>query len=175
MYTNIYPFFLECEKHTTSYMLKTLYKSLTFGKGAHIIFKKNKNVLITVNGEFDIPTTYSEEERFKIEKLLDVEHFEIESKKRKEARTTWSSIRKKDKCKLFYNYVAFLPLPLTDKITLISFIMLAMRLKLVNNEDVEYNGEYITGLSPKILNINVHALLMTDQACISIYPYVVSS
>ena len=171
MYTNIYPFFLECEKHTKSSMLKSLFKALTFGKGGHIISKKNKNVLITVNGEFVIPIVYSEEDRVQLEKMLDVEPFEIESNKLKEARTNWSSIRKKDKLKLFYSYVGTLPIPLMDKIKLSHFIILAMFLKLITNEDVEYNGEYITGLSSKIFKTNLYDLLMTDQICSSVYPY----
>ena len=171
MYTNIYPFFLECEKHTESSMLKLLFKSLTFGKGGHIISKKNKNVLITVNGEFVIPTKYSNDERLQLEKLLDIEPFETESEKLKEARTKWSSIKKKDKLKLFYDYVATLPIPLENKIKLSRFIILAVFLKLINNEDVEYNGECITGLSSKILKTNLYELLMTDQICSSVYPY----
>jgi hypothetical protein len=155
-------------------MLKSLFKSLTFGKGGHIVSKKNKNVLITVNGEFVIPNTYSEEERLKLEKMLDVEPFETESKKLKETRTNWSSIRKKDKLKLFYNYVSSLPIPLSDKIKLSRFIILGTFLKLISNEDVEYNGEHITCLSDKILKTNIYDLLMTDQNCSSVYPYVVS-
>lgn len=174
MYTNIYPFFLECEKHTKSKMLKTLFKSLTFGKGGHIVSKKAKNVLITVNGEFVIPNTYSEIERLKLEKLLDVEPLETENNKCKETRTSWSSIRKKDKLKLFYNYVSSLSIPLPDKIKLSRFIILALFLKLINNEDVEYNGEIITCLSDKILKTNLYDLLMTDQTCSMIYPYSVS-
>ena len=174
MYTNIYPFFLECQKHTQSPMLKSLFKSLTFGKGGHIISKKNTNILITVNGEFVIPIVYSEEERLKLEKMLNFEPFENESKKLKEARTNWSSIRKKDKLKLFYNYVSSLPIPVQDKIKLSRFIILAVFLKLIGNEDVEYNGEQITCLSDKILKTNLYDLLMTDQNCNSIYPYNIS-
>lgn len=171
MYPNIYPFFLECEKHTKSPMLKLLFKSLTFGKCGHIVLKKNKNVLITVNGEFVIPNIYSDEDRLKLEKLLDVEPFETENKKLKETRTSWCSIRKKDKLKLFYNYISSLSIPLQDKIKLTRFVILALFLKLITNEDVEYNGEYITSLSDKILKTNLYDLLMTDQICSSIYPY----
>lgn len=174
MYTNIHPFFLECEKNTKSQMLKYLFKSLTFGKGGHIVSKKNKNVLITVNGEFIIPATYSEEEMLKLEKMLDVDPFETESKKLKESRTNWASIRKKDKLKLFYHYISSLSIPLQDKIKLSRFIILALFLKLISTEDVEYNGEYITCLSDKILKTNLFELLMTDQTCSSIYPYTVS-
>lgn len=173
MYTNIYPFFLECEKHTKSPMLKSLFKALTFGKGGHIISKKNKNVLITVNGEFVIPNAYSEEDRLQLEKMLDVEPLETESDKLKEARTNWSSIRKKDKLKLFYNYVGTLPISLVDKIKLSRFIILAVFLKLITNEDVEYNGEYITGLSSKIFKSDLYCLLMTDQTCSGVYPYTI--
>jgi len=171
MYTNIYPFFLECEKHTKSPMLKSLFKALTFGKGGRIVSKKNKNVLITVNGEFVIPNEYSEEDMLQLEKMLDMKQFEIESDKLKETRTTWSSIRKKDKLKLFYNYVGTLPIPLIDKIKLSRFIILAMFLKLITNEDVEYNGEYITGLSSKMFKTDLYDLLMTDQICSGVYPY----
>lgn len=173
MYNHIYPFFLECEKHTKSPMLKSLFKALTFGKGGHIISKKNKNVLITVNGEFVIPSTYSDEDRLQLEKMLDIEPFETESNKLKETRANWSSIRKKDKLKLFYNYVSTLPIPLMDKIKLSRFIILAMFLKLITNEDVEYNGEYITGLSSKIFKTDLYDLLMTDQICNSVYPYTI--
>jgi hypothetical protein len=155
-------------------MLKSLYKSLTFGEGGHIVLKKNKNVLITINGEFIIPSVYSEEEMLKLEKMLDIESFETENNKLKETRTTWSSIRKKDKLKLFYNYVSSLPIPLADKIKLSRFIILALFLKLISNEDVEYNGEHITFLSDKLLKTNIYDLLMTDQVCSNVYPYIVS-
>lgn len=173
MYNHIYPFFLECEKHTKSPMLKSLFKALIFGKGGHIISKKNKNVLITVNGEFVIPSTYSDEDRLQLEKMLDIESFETESNKLKETRSNWSSIRKKDKLKLFYNYVSTLPIPLMDKIQLSRFIILAVFLKLITNEDVEYNGEYITGLSSKIFKTNLYDLLITDQICNNVFPYTI--
>lgn len=154
-------------------MLKAVFKALTFGKGGHIISKKNKNVLITVNGEFVIPVAYSKEDMLQLEKMLDIEPFETESNKLKEARTNWSSIRKKDKLRLFYNYVGTLPIPLGDKIKLSRFIILATFLKLITNEDVEYNGEYITGLSSKIIKTDLYDLLMTDQICSSVYPYTI--
>ena len=159
---NIYPFFLECIEKSTSSYLKACLGGLVFGKGGHIIKRKNKHILITVNGEFVIPCKYSESEHLKLEHLLWSEAcFENLSAQIKGGRTTWPTVRKKDKVHLINKFVSSLTLPLQQKRNLSGLLILALFLKLFNINDIHYNGEEIVDISTKLItnDLQLHQLI----------------
>jgi hypothetical protein len=146
----MFPFFIECSKYYQKdpYKQKFLQK-LAFGHGIHIIKRKDKNILVTANGEFVIPKTYSEKTRIELEsKLWQVNEFTKLGECIKETRSTWHTARKKDKMYLIYKYVAALPnMTTSEKMIISNILILALLLKLIKPVDIEYANS-------KIVNIN---------------------
>ena len=62
MNNNVYPFFIECSKYYEDQPYKQLLlQQFAFGHGGSFIIKrKDKNILVTPDGEFVIPSLYSE-------------------------------------------------------------------------------------------------------------------
>ncbi|MGL5961108.1 MAG: hypothetical protein ACRCZ0_04080 [Cetobacterium sp.] len=62
MNNNVYPFFIECSKYYQDQPYKQLLlQQFAFGRGGSFIIKrKDKNILVTPDGEFVIPSLYSE-------------------------------------------------------------------------------------------------------------------
>jgi hypothetical protein len=148
---DIYPFFLECAEKTTSLYLKNCFTFLAFGKGGHIIERKNISVLVLPSSEFIIPKTYSPNEHEKIEKWLQPEPW-FKTQNINTSRNTWASVRKKDKINLINKFVASLDLELQQKRSLCTVLILALFLKAISVDDISYDGEKITEISLKFLN-----------------------
>jgi hypothetical protein len=146
---NIYPFFLECSKRQTDKIRKQYLEKLTFGRGALIMSKPAGKVLVTSSGEFIIPTSYTEKARQKLERLLwdtnsDYSKMEEEIK---ESRKTWTNVKKRDKLHIIDQFVIDQKLPvLKERRLLKSIITIALILKLIQNQDIEYQNFTITKL-----------------------------
>lgn len=148
---DIYPFFLECAEKTTSLYLKNCFNFLAFGKGGHIIERKNMDVLVLPASEFIIPKTYSQKDHEKIEKWLQSDLW-FKTQSETVSRNTWSSVRKKDKINLINKFVASLDLELQQKRNLCTVLTLSLFLKAITADDISYDGEQITEISLKFLN-----------------------
>jgi len=164
MKLNIYPFFLECSKYCNLKYKKT-FQNLAFGKGGHIINKKGKNILVTTNGEFIIPIEYSESARVQLEKLLwsSNQAFEEIADQIQKTRLTWSTIRKKDKANLLYQHISLMDLSTAKKANLCSLIMLALFLKLINQNDIIYDGKKVSYISEDLMKPNLHLRITENE------------
>ena len=101
---NVFPFFIECSKHYQDEPHKQKFlQKLAFGHGIHIIKRKDKNILVTANGEFTIPTVYSDKALKDLAgKLWEVNDFTRLGDCVEDMRQTWHTARKKDKIYLLY-------------------------------------------------------------------------
>lgn len=99
---NMFPFFIECSKHYQNEPHKQKFlQKLAFGHGIHIIKRKDKSILVTSNGEFVIPTVYSDKARRDLaSKLWEVNDFTRLGDCIEDTRRTWHTARKKDKIDL---------------------------------------------------------------------------
>jgi hypothetical protein len=150
---NVYPFFIECSKFYSDPHKKKLLQELAFGRGGGFIIKrKEKNILVTSNGEFIIPSTYSDEARLDLDKKLWKRgEFEQMQNDIKNARSVWSTTKKKDKLHLLYKYIAELDLPLDRKSELCSLITLVLLLKIIKPSDIVYKDFVIESISDHLL------------------------
>jgi hypothetical protein len=147
---NMFPFFLECSKHYQNEPHKHKFlQRLAFGHGILIIKRKDKNILVTGNGEFIIPTIYSENAHKDLEKKLWVKNeFTKLADCLEETRRTWTTVRKKDKVFLLFKYVAALPdLTKLEKILLCNMVLLALFLKMIKPTDVEFRDSKIVSIN----------------------------
>lgn len=142
---NVYPFFIECSKYYSDPHKQKFLRQLAFGKGGGLIInRKDKNILITSDGEFVIPLFYSDEARLELEKKLwKCDDFEKMQEDIKNMRTLWSTTKKKDKLFLFYKYIASLDFSMNEKIVLCNLITLTLLLKIIKPTDVVYKNYVI--------------------------------
>lgn len=151
---NIYPFFIECSKYYSDQPHKQkLLQQFAFGKGGGFIIKrKDKDILVTSDGEFTIPTEYSDESRFELDKKLwKMDDFEQMQLDIKNMRSLWSTTKKKDKLYLFYKYIAKLNLSLFEKVLLCNLITLTLLLKLVKPSDIIYKNYVLENINDNLL------------------------
>lgn len=149
----LYPFFIECSKYYNNQPYKKkILEQFAFGNGA-LIFKKNKkDVLITSEGEFIIPSIYSDESRMELENKIwkNDEFFKMQNII-KEYRNLWVNIKKKDKLYLIYQYIASLNLEYKDKILASNLIKFLLFLKILSNSnDIEYDNYKITKINENL-------------------------
>jgi SepF-like predicted cell division protein (DUF552 family) len=151
---NMFPFFIECSKYYTNepYKQKFLQK-LALGHGIHIIKRKDKHILVTPNGEFVIPYTYSDKARNDLAgKLWQVNEFTRLGDRIEETRQTWHTTRKKDKMYLLYKYISSLPdLTFSQKVINSNILILAMLLKIIKPVDIDYKDSKIQGVNDYLL------------------------
>lgn len=149
---DVYPFFLECSKHEKNPVNKTQFERLAFGKGGMIIEKNGNTVLCTVNGDFIIPTHHTPEKEKEIRDLLvnkNTNYFKMENDI-KEARKTWTNVKKRDKLRIIDHYVVNSDLPtFAEKQLLKSIITIALILKMIQNQDIHYKDFNIEKLNGK--------------------------
>lgn len=157
MNNNMYPFFIECSKHYDDQPHKQrLLQQFAFGRGGSFIVKRNdKNILVTTEGEFVIPSLYSEDARLELDqKLWKYDDYEKMQEDIKSLRATWSTTKKKDKLYLFYKYIASLDnlqFSTNEKIVLCNLITLTLLLKLVKPSDVVYKDFIIQNVNQDLL------------------------
>lgn len=151
---NVFPFFIECSKHYQDepYKQKFLQK-LAFGHGIHIIKRKDKNILVTANGEFIIPAIYSDKARQDLaSKLWEVNDFTRLGKCIEDMRQTWHTARKKDKIYLLYKYVSmFSGLNQSQKKTACNILVLALLLKMIKPVDLDYKDSKVVDVNEDLL------------------------
>jgi len=154
---NMYPFFIECSKHYKDQPHKQrLLQQFAFGRGGSFIVKrKDKNILVTTEGEFVIPSLYSEDARLELDqKLWKYDDYEKMQEDIKSLRATWSTTKKKDKLYLFYKYIASLDnlkFSTNEKIALCHLITLTLLLKLVKPSDIVYKDFVIQSVNKDLL------------------------
>lgn len=151
---NMFPFFIECSKHYQDEPHKQKFlQKLAFGRGIHIIKRKDKNILVTANGEFTIPVNYSD----KAHKDLAIKLWEVNDFTRlgdciEDTRRTWHTARKKDKIYLLYKYVAALPdLTRSQKKVVCNTLVLALLLKMIKPVDLEYENSKVVGVNEDLV------------------------
>ncbi len=147
---NVFPFFIECSKHYQNEPEKCkILQRLAFGHGVHIIKRKDKNILVTANGEFVIPVVYSGKAHKELaNKLWQVNAFTRLEDSIGDTRQTWHTARKKDKIFLLYKYVASLPnIKLRQKMAICNVLILALLLKMIKPADIVY-------MDSKIVDVN---------------------
>lgn len=151
---NMFPFFIECSKHYKDEPHKQKFlQKLAFGHGIHIIKRKGKSILVTPNGEFVIPTVYSDKARRDLaSKLWEVNDFTRLGDCIEDMRQTWHTARKKDKIYLLYKYVASLPnLTRSQKMAVCNILILALLLKMIKPTDLDYRDSKIAGVSEDLM------------------------
>lgn len=144
---NVYPFFIECSEYYSDQPYKQkLLQQFAFGRGGGLIIKrKDKNILVTSDGEFTIPLIYSDDARLELDrKLWKIDDFEKMQDDIKNMRSMWSTTKKKDKLFLFYKYIETLDLSVPKKILLCNLITLTLLLKLVKPSDIVYKNYILT-------------------------------
>lgn len=150
----MFPFFIECSKYYQNepYKQKFLQK-LAFGRGIHIIKRKDKYVLITPNGEFIIPMVYSDQERdILVNKLWEVNDFTRLGDSIQSMRQNWHTTRKKDKIYLLYKYVASLSyMAKPEKIITCHLLILALLLKIIKPSDLDYKNSCIIDMNKDLM------------------------
>lgn len=159
---NVYPFFIECSKyyHDQPYKQRLL-QQFAFGRGGSFIIKrKDRNILVTPEGEFIIPSLYSEDARSELDqKLWKYDDYEKMQEDIKNLRMAWSTTKKKDKLYLFYKYIANLELSTNEKIILCNLITLTLLLKLVRPSDVVYKDFIIQNVNQDLLtDVGIHGI-----------------
>jgi hypothetical protein len=150
----MFPFFIECSKHYQDEPHKQKFlQKLAFGHGIHIIKRRDKSILVMPNGEFVIPTAYSDKARRDLaNKLWDVNDFTRLGDCIEETRQTWHTTRKKDKIYLLYKYVASLTtLPRSQKMAACKILILALLLKMIKPTDLNYSDSKIAGVSENLM------------------------
>jgi hypothetical protein len=151
---NMFPFFIECSKHYQNEPHKKKFlQKLAFGHGILIIKRKDKSILVTPNGEFVIPSVYSDKARSDLaNKLWEVNDFTRLGDCIEETRQTWHTARKKDKIYLLYKYVASLTnITRSQKMVVCNLLILALLLKMIKPTDLDYNGSKIAGVSEDLM------------------------
>jgi len=155
---NMFPFFIECSKHYQNEPHKQRFlQKLAFGQGIHIIKRKDKNILVTANGEFTIPPSYSDKARKTLaDKLWEVNDFTRLGDCIEHLRKTWHTTRKKDKIYLLYKYVASLPLTVSEKKSICNILILALLLKMIKPVDVDYTDSKIKSINKDLLKTETY-------------------
>lgn len=151
---NMFPFFIECSKHYHDEPHKQKFlQKLAFGHGIHIIKRKDKYILVAPNGEFVIPTAYSDQARRDLAcKLWDVNDFTRLGDCIESTRQTWHTTRKKDKIYILYKYVASLAnLSRVQKMAMCNILVLALLLKMIKPMDLEYQDSKITAVNEDLI------------------------
>ena len=151
---NMFPFFIECSKYYQDEPHKQKFlQKLALGHGIHVIKRKDKSILVAPNGEFVIPTVYSDTARLDLaDKLWEVNDFTRLGDCIEDTRQSWHTTRKKDKIYLLYKYVASLPnLTRSEKMGVCNMLILALLLKMIKPADVDYKDSKITGVSKDLM------------------------
>jgi hypothetical protein len=151
---NMFPFFIECSKHYQDEPHKQKFlQKLALGYGVHIIKRKDKSILVTSNGEFVIPTIYSDKARHDLaNKLWEVNDFTRMGDCIEGTRQTWNTTRKKDKIYLLYKYAASLPdLTRSQKMAMCNMLILALLLKMIKPTNIDYSDSKIAGVSKDLV------------------------
>ena len=148
---HFYPFFLECSKYYNDEPVKQkLLHNLTFGKGGLMILK-NK-ILVTPNGEFKIPSTYSLEAHQELDKKLwKKDEYGVMFDDIKETLTSWSTLNKKNKQYLFYKYCAE-NYNYETGLEKCDFLNIASIMKMIKNSDIVYEVFKILNIIPSLLD-----------------------
>mgnify|MGYP000214847084 FL=1 len=150
---NVFPFFIECSKHYQHDLYKQKFlQRLAFGNGIHIIKRKDKNIMITANGEFIIPSAYSDNARKElVGKLWEINEYTRLGDCIEDMRRTWHTARKKDKIYLLYKYVAGLTdISRQEKKVMCNILILALLLKMIKPTDITYKDSKIVDVSDHI-------------------------
>ncbi len=151
---NVFPFFIECSKYFQDdpYKQKFLQK-LAFGYGIHIIKRKDKNILVTPNGEFIIPVMYSDKARDELtDKLWETNDFTRLADCIENTRNTWQTARKKDKIYLLYKYVAAIPdMTPPQKMAISNILVLALLLKMIKPTDLHYKESKVADVNEYLI------------------------
>ena len=151
---NMYPFFIECSKRYQNEPHKQkFFQKLAFGHGIHIIKREDKNILVTSNGEFVIPTIYTDKACRDLDaKIWEVNDFTRLGDRIKKTRESWHTTRKKDKMCLLYKYVATLPdLSKSQKIVMCNILVSALLLKMIKPTDIDYRDSKIMSINEELL------------------------
>lgn len=147
---DLYPFFLECSKNHTDSVRKKFLENLAFGKGGLVIKKPTGGVLITENGNFNIPDKFTLTDMKTLETLVwndesDYHKMELEIK---ESRKIWTNVKKRDKLRIIDHYI-IKNKNIINKSLLKSIITIALILKMITNNDIKYKDFVIETLDGK--------------------------
>ena len=173
---NFYPFFLECSKRETDAFRRKQFELLAFGKGGVIIGDGEGNpVYVTERGHFQIPKSYSDEEKNKLVKLVwneDTDFVRME-KDIKDSVKTWTNVKKRDKLRIIDKYVLQLECDLKEKKMIKSVITIALILRLLETNDIVYkdfeiktitgnfNVDYFTRLAKSVSGNAIRSVSLT--------------
>jgi hypothetical protein len=78
-------------------------------------------------------------------------------------RFSWSTIRKKDKTNLLFRYIASLNCSLKQKLNIVSMILLALFLKIINHNDIKYDGERVLFISDRLIQPGLHLRIIENE------------
>lgn len=141
----VYPFFLECSKYEIGSKRKQL-QQLSLGNGGLIV---NGRVLILDDEPFTIPDEYNESDKIKLNKTMwneDTDFFKLQSDIA-ESRTSWSNMKKREKLRLIDLYLLKRFSDLEECVRAKTAFNMALLLKMISQNDVEYRNYEIKSLS----------------------------
>lgn len=150
---DIYPFFIECSKCQKDVVKRKQLQALAFGKGGLIFRRQGDDVLITPNGEFTIPKEFSDSAYNTLHDLLWQDtasnYYKMQDDIRA-ARETWTNVKKKDKFRMVDKYILSRKFAsLKEMIFVKSIITLALILKMIQSQDINYDNFNIVDVQGK--------------------------
>lgn len=158
---DIYPFFLDCCKHHTDDNKIKLLESLAFGNSDLIITRgHNMKVLITSKGEFIIPDHYTKTSGLKLDEFLwnSTDAYYKMQDDIKTSYESWNNVKKKDKLRMIDYYVLCKDLSMNEIIIIKSIIAIALMLKLIFPENIEYKDGKIINIDEELIKSRVQSL-----------------
>lgn len=138
-----FPFFLECSKRENNRERKKQLEQLGFGKCGLIVEEEDgSSYLIQHKTKFLIPTTYSDDQRNKLNMILWGEDSDFERMESaiKESIRNWSNIKKRDKLRIIDKYVLQLACDFKEKKMIKSVLTIALILRLIQSNDIVFEN-----------------------------------
>lgn len=132
---------MECSKREPDAQKRKHLELLAFGKGGNIIHEPGRlPVYVTEEGDFPVPSTYSDKDRFNLDRLMwheDTDFHRMEEAI-KHSTKLWNNVKKRDKLRIIDKYVLQLQCDNREKKLIKSIITIALILRLLESNDIVY-------------------------------------
>ncbi len=161
---DIYPFFIECSKVQPNVFKSRFLKDLAFGRGGLILRRKNRGVLVTPNGEFNIPKTFSETAYSKLQSMLwcdPTSSYAVMQEEIRSSREVWSNVKKRDRFRMIDKYILG-KYKYPDSLFVRSIITMALILKVLQVNDIAYDNFNVVNVSGEFTNDYFENLKASD-------------
>ena len=136
-----YPFFLECSKRESIKERKRQLELLGFGKCGMIVdYPDGTSVLLRDGGKFFIPSTYTDDGKNMLNKILwdeDTDFSKMEQEI-KDSIKQWANVKKRDKLRIIDKYILQLECDIKEKKLIKSVITIALILRMIGANDIIY-------------------------------------